>query len=246
MRKIRQDREKKKLNNSLDDFYRNWLSDEYVYGLAKNLSNKRAKILTSNLKKIVDVAYVELRVEDKHEYYTNLYNIYDMLVTYLQRDDEIAKAINESGRYKQHLTENMGDTIKYFFNYEPVIVGKNIIKKMDDCLYWLVVGINMIIKNGYIGALKNTDGREINRRLERKISSAEKIYTRKEKDIQLEIDYLDEILKRIKFARKHIGIIYSMSKDELDKKIKTVIKGALTRTEKAVNLIINEIEGAYI
>lgn len=246
MRKIKKDRNIKKINNSLDNFYRSWLDDDYVYQLVQKLSNKKQKIVTANLKKIVDVAYEELRVEDKHEYYTNLYNIYYMIINYLQKDDEVAKAINKTGRIKEHLRENTEDAIKLFFKYEPVIIDKKILSKLDECLHWLVIVINMIVKNGYIGALKNISGNDINTRLERKILSLESVYKRQEEEIQLEINYLDEILKRVKFAREHIGIIYSIGKDELDKKIKTTIKSALTRTEKAINMIINDIEGAYI
>ena len=71
------------------------------------------------------------------------------------------------------------------------------------------------------------------------------IYNRNEEQIQKEIIYIDEILRRIKYAKENVDIIYSIGYKEQDKKLRTMIKSSLTRAEKLMKLVIDEIENAY-
>lgn len=52
-------------------------------------------------------------------------------------------------------------------------------------------------------------------------------------------------MRRIKYAKENVDIIYSIGYKEQYKKLRTMIKSSLTRAEKLMKLVIDEIENAY-
>ena len=70
---------------------------------------------------------------------------------------------------------------------------------------------------------------------------------REEDEIDREITFINMLLLRIKYAREHIDVIYSLNKnfEAEDKKLRTMIKSSLTRIEKPIRTIIGYIEELY-
>lgn len=247
MRKIKSERNTKKLKNSIDNFYYSWINHPAITERLKGLSNKEITNITERLKFIVDKLYLDLRVEEKYMYYTNLYNLYELLCIYFMKSNKIIENLEKiagdkcvSGKIQD---KNKLDIIQNYLGYETAF-SKFIEKKADDSLHWLYSSLNEILRH-YIGRVKNDNVGALSKRMENIIKNSSTIYKRKEFLIQSEIIYLNEILNRIKYARDNVNIIYTLGHEEQDKKLRTIIKSSLTRTGKLINLIIDEIEGAY-
>lgn len=104
--------------------------------------------------------------------------------------------------------------------------------------------LSEIVKH-YIGRVKDDNINILTKEIEIIIKENYNIYNRNEEQIQKEIIYIDEILRRIKYAKENVDIIYSIGYKEQDKKLRTMIKSSLTRAEKLMKLVIDEIENAY-
>lgn len=102
----------------------------------------------------------------------------------------------------------------------------------------------MEILKKYIGRLKDDRTDVLNKKLSEMINEIPNEILVKEKNIQKEIEFLNEILKRIKYARENIDVIFSFWSEKDDKKLRTMIKGSLTRAEKLINMVVVEIEDA--
>ena len=70
-------------------------------------------------------------------------------------------------------------------------------------------------------------------------------YIRDEEGINREINYINNILSRLKYAKENIDVIFSIMCIDYDKKYKRMLKGTLTRVEKLMDIIISEIEKPY-
>lgn len=79
MRKIKAERNVKKIRNSLNDFYMYWVNHPGIYERLKGLSNKELEKTSQRLKIVVDNLYLKLRVEEKYMFWNNLYNIYELV-----------------------------------------------------------------------------------------------------------------------------------------------------------------------
>ncbi len=247
LRKIKSERNVKKLKNSVNDFYYSWINHPAIVERLQGLSNKKINSMSDKLKIVVDRLYLELRVEEKYMYYTNLYNIYELICIYFTRKNKIIESLEKitgdkcvSDRIQD---KNNLDVIQNYLGYETAF-NNFIYRKADDSLHWLYSSLNEILKH-YIGRIKDDNVTVLSREMERIIKNNEHIYQRKEYLIRHEITYLDEVLKRIKYARENVNIIYTLGHTEQDKKLRTMTKSSLTRTEKLIQLVIDEIEGAY-
>lgn len=246
MRKLKLSKEEqkvKKFKNSLSPFYQSWLNHPSVTNAIKKVGKNKVEMATAGLKAIVDKAYLILNVEGKYEFYTVMYEIYDMLNIYFSRKDKILKKYNQNRTDK--LKDNEEDLIEKTLGYE-VAFSEEINKKADDCLHWLYSSINKFVYSGYIDVLKDGANKRIIESYSNNLNNISVQYNRKEKNIQKEIDIINDILKKVKYAREKVSVVYKFQSKEEDKKLQAMFKSALTRTEKLINLIINEIEGAYI
>ena len=246
MRKIKSERNTKKLKNSVDDFYYCWINHPALKERIKTLSNKKMNQITDRLKFIVDRMYLRLRVEEKFMYYINLYNLYEMITIYFQRKNKVIETlekITDDVCITERIKEKKDlDIIKEFIGYETAFIDIYY-KKADDTAHWLYSCIMEILKK-YIGRLKDDRTDVLNKKLSELINEIPNEILVKEKNIQKEIEFLNEILKRIKYARENIDVIFSFWSEKDDKKLRTMIKGSLTRTEKLINMVVAEIEDA--
>lgn len=246
MRKIKAERNTKKLKNSVDDFYYSWVNHPALQERIKTLSNKKMNQITDRIKFIVDRMYLKLRVEEKFMYYLNLYDLYEMINIYFQRKNKVIETLEKitndvcvSERIKEK--EEL-DIIKEFIGYETAFTDIYY-KKADDVEHWLYSCIMMVLKR-YVGRSKDDKTDILNKKLSELINEIPKTILVKEKAIQKEINYLNEILARIKYARENIDVIFSFWDEKGDKKLRTMIKGSLTRAEKLINMVVAEIEDA--
>ena len=58
-----------------------------------------------------------------------------------------------------------------------------------------------------------------------------------------EFRYLNLMLSRLKYAKNHTNVVYSLDecRKEDDKKTRSMLKSSLTRAEKILNIILNDV-----
>lgn len=239
MRKAGNLRNYKKIKNAVDDeFYMAWLGNERIASKIKNISTKKLNCLTAKVKQTVEQAYRLLKVEEKYQYYVNLYLIYDMCCLYFN-----SKNILIADEDRKNSTHR---DIKKILGYEPFF-NKEVYHKTNDGFRWLSISLKEIKKH-YIGAVKKENIPGLAKEMEDYISNVELWeYKREEDGIDREIAFINMVLLRIKYAREHVDIIYSLNKnfEAEDKKLRTMIKSSLTRIEKPIRTIIGYIEELY-
>lgn len=213
----------------------------------KGLSIKEAVKMSERLKIVIDKCYYSLRVEEKYMYHSNLYEVYEALCIYFMKKNKVLenlekitgkKWISDKVKDKEEL-----DVIQRYIGYETAF-NTFINKKAEDTLHWMHSCLNEIIQF-YIGRIKNDNVEALSTEVRNKVKNFEQPYLRKEFEIQNEIDYINNILKGIRYARENIDVIYTLGHEKEDKKLRTMIKSSLTRAENLMKLVIDEIEGAY-
>lgn len=248
MRKIKSERNIKKLKNSIDDFYLYYIKCPGFAEYFKNLSNKELSKMSSRIKMIVDEVYLKTRIEEKYMYWSNLYNMYELLCAYFNRENRFLKLLDEKlsdKRVSETIEKkNEIDIIKNKLGYETAFNNK-IYHKADDCLHWLFVCLNKYI-DYYHGRLKNDNPGELAKSVDEIMKKFNLPYEKTEKNIEREINYINNILCRVKYAREHTDVIFSILHKDYDKKYIKMLKGTLTRVEKLIYLIIDDIESAYV
>lgn len=247
MRKIKSERNVKKIKNSIDNFYMYYIKCPGFADYFKNLSNKEINQMSSRIKIVVDNLYLRMKVEEKYMYWSNLYEMYDLLCAYFNREDKFLKSLGEKMNDKKVSEKiekkNEIDIIENKFRYETAF-NDEIYHKADDCLHWLFVCLNKYI-DYYHGRLKNNNPNELVELVDKTIMKQDLPYKRIEKNISREINYINNILGRVQYAREHIDVVYSLLYKDYDKKYIKMLKGTLTRIGKLISLIIDDIEGAY-
>lgn len=203
--------------------------------------------MSSRIKIVVDNLYLRMKVEEKYMYWSNLYEMYDLLCAYFNREDKFLKSLGEKMNDKKVSEKiekkNEIDIIENKFRYETAF-NDEIYHKADDCLHWLFVCLNKYI-DYYHGRLKNNNPNELVELVDKTIMKQDLPYKRIEKNISREINYINNILGRVQYAREHIDVVYSLLYKDYDKKYIKMLKGTLTRIGKLISLIIDDIEGAY-
>lgn len=239
MRKANNVRNIKKIKNSTDDFYFAWINHPALINHVKGLSAKELSSVKAKLKKIVDKLYLDLRVEEKYQFYVNLYLLYEICCLYFNRENALKRILDENGKPCQQAYPSLS----YFLPYEPVF-NKSLYAKANDGLFWLENSLKDILKN-HIGKVREENLKKLTEEIEDIIKKPDYWgYSRVEKGIEKEIVLINVILARIKYARINIDVIYSFH-DEQDKNLRKKIKSSLTRLEKVINTIIGYIEEPY-
>lgn len=85
MRKIKSERNAKKIKNSMNDFYMYYIRHPKFTAFFKNLSNKELERMSDRIKLVVDDMYIKMRVEEKYMYWNNLSTLYDLLCGYFNK-----------------------------------------------------------------------------------------------------------------------------------------------------------------
>ena len=247
MRKIKADRNAKKIKNSMNDFYMYYIRHPKFTDVFKNLSNKELERMSDRIKLVVDDMYIKMRVEEKYMYWNNLSELYDLLCTYFNRENKFLELLNKRLDEKK-VTEKVEkkkeiDVIKNIFGYETAF-NKEIYDKADDCLYWLFVCVNKYL-DYYHGRLRKDNPSDLAEVVDKIVTDYDLPYKRREEKIIREINYINNILGRVKYARENMNVIFSILCVDYDKKYIRMLKGVLTRVEKLMDIIISEIEKPY-
>ena len=246
MRKAGNLRNYKKVKNTVDDeFYMSWLGNERLADKVKNLPAKKLNFITERAKQTIDKTYLLLKVEEKYKYYVNLYLLYDMCCLYFNLENGLKKYLEQTLENREEFQATYRD-IEKILGYEPIF-NQEIYHKASDGLRWLSISLKEIKKH-YIGAVKKENIPGLAKEMEDYISNVELWeYKREEDGIDREIAFINMVLLRIKYAREHVDIIYSLNKnfEAEDKKLRTMIKSSLTRIEKPIRTIIGYIEELY-
>ncbi len=139
MRKIKSERNAKKIKNSMNDFYMYYIRHPKFTSFFKNLSNKELERMSDRIKLVVDDMYIKMRVEEKYMYWNNLSNLYDLLCGYFNRKNRFLELLHKRMGEEEKVNETIEekkrlDIIKNVIGYETAF-SKEIYDKADDCLY---------------------------------------------------------------------------------------------------------------
>ena len=232
MRKIKSDRKVQQFKNKLGSFYEHWICPELHVAEIENMTDKEMNKKITLLKRAVDITYFELRAEDKYMYYCNLYYLYEMLCIYFEKENLFCKKRNAEPDDRQ--------TTKEKFGYEPAF-SKEVHRKAEDGLHWLSCCLFKLIKK-YSVVVKDYKG--LMELVEGKILKSPKNIDKKIDGLEDEVAYIDKMIARIKFAKRNIEIVYSLEEKnaENDKKTRAMVKGTLTRVEKLLNILVQDIK----
>ena len=88
------------------------------------------------------------------------------------------------------------------------------------------------------------DNKSLSKCIEDKIIRIPLTIIKKTKIYGEEFRYLNLMLSRLKYAKAHTDIIYSLDecRKEDDKKTRSMVKSSLTRVEKLLNIILSDIQ----
>lgn len=225
MRKIKNDRNKKKLNNSLDNFYEQWAK---VYNLQKDfskMSNKEITKVTNNLKRQIDFDYIRLRVDEKFMYFINLYKIYEMICIYFEIPNKFLK--------KYDVIPDDNETIEEKLGYEVAFSNKVKVKS-NDIAHWLFSTLEIIKK--YYSVIPR-DSTFLQDNIEKIIITSELKLVKQNIEIK-EKNILNTILIRVEYSRRNIDVIFGCVHLGKDKILRKMIKSCLTKVEHTLNLIM--------
>lgn len=232
MRKIKSDRKIQKFENLLGEFYCKWVIAEQHTEEIEKMTNKEMRGKVQDLKIAVEIVYSKLRADEKYMYYVNLYYLYEMLCNYFQKDNLVA--------LKRNMQPEKYEGIEKQFGYEPVF-SKELNRKADDVLHWLSCSIFKILHK-YSVCVR--DNKSLSKCIEDKIIRIPLTIIKKTKIYGEEFRYLNLMLSRLKYAKAHTDIIYSLDecRKEDDKKTRSMVKSSLTRVEKLLNIILNDVQ----
>ena len=234
MRKIKNKKtdKLKKFKNLIGEFCSAVARPEDHMEEFENLSKSELKKKAFALKMALKISTVQLRSEEKYQYYINLYYIYEMMCIYFQKENDFVN--------KRNIAASDNEDIKNKFGYETAF-SKDIDKKVKDAMFWLDCCLNKLI-NKYHVMVENY--RQLQKELEIKIDNSPRILTKGIEGLDDEMNYLNRMLVRLNYARKNVDIIYSLEESwkEEDKKTRTMVKATLTRVEKILNILVRDIE----
>lgn len=234
MRKIKNKKtdKLKKMKNLLGDFYSSIARPEAHMEEFENLSKKEMSRKVACLKMAAEITNIQLRSEEKYQYYINLYYIYEMLSIYFQKENKFIS--------KRNVEPSDNENIQDKFGYEPAF-SKEIHEKVEDAMFWLNCCLNKLIHKYHVVVRNYT---QLHKEIEFKINNSPRVLTKGITGLDKEMDYLNKILVRMEYARKKVNIIYSLEENlkEEDKKTRAMVKAALTRTQNLLNILIKDIE----
>lgn len=234
MRKIKNKKtdKLKKIKNLLGEFYSEITCPEEHIEEIEKLSKKELRKKAACLKTAVEITHAQLRVDEKYKFYINLYFIYEMLCIYFQKE----KLFIDKRKVDPYDDESIEEKLGY-----ETAFSKNVNKKVDDTLYWLSCSLNKLVVK-YRVCIKNYN--QVLKEIEREIDNSPRILKNGITGLEKEMDYINKILVRTSYARKNVGIIYSLEESwkEEDKKTRTMVKATLTRVEKILDILVKDIE----
>lgn len=239
MRKSNSERKAKRITNELGEFYLYYVNKERVKKEVLSKTNSQVKDLPSRVKMATELLYSNLKVEEKYKYYINLYILYLIICRYFETDNDLIEKFFKKKNVKTF------KVLEIKLPYEAAF-GTLIKDKANDCVNWLYYSLKKIVEN-YISMVKKENIKKLANEIEDYDKEILNNLLKQYENTEYfdEIRLLNHILARIQYARDNIEVLYGVESEKSklkDKKLKAMVKGALTRTEKLINMVINDVK----
>lgn len=202
--------------------------------------------LRQMLKDFLEKVYNTIQAEIPLLNFIHLFVINGYLCDYLSIRNEFLRVCMDRGELAMYNSffNNFWESPKKFVDYEAAF-SDEIEKKFKDSIYWISNSLFKLLP--YVQSVYNADicNKQIEQYLDN-IKYESKIIVNnppKEKDM------IDNIMKRITYIRQHVNpnqyhILEGLEDKEIKKDL-SIVKGTLTRIERALQCIIDIIEVEY-
>lgn len=202
--------------------------------------------LRQMLKDFLEKVYNTIQAEIPLLNFIHLFVINGYLCDYLSIRNEFLRVCMDRGELAMYNSffNNFWESPKKFVDYEGAF-SDEIEKKFKDSIYWISNSLFKLLP--YVQSVYNADicKKQIEKYLNN-IKYESKIIVNnppKEKDM------IDNIMKRITYIRQHVNpnqyhILEGLEDKEIKKDL-SIVKGTLTRIERALQCIIDIIEVEY-
>ncbi len=244
MRHSRNEKTKKKFKNNFDDYHLQWMKNPNITGNLGKLSGKQVKSISSILKKQMDYIYDNFKVEEKYIYQANLFHMYETLYRYFGIHTFLYKKSLKNASPKEMekmIEEDLINSPENIFGYE-VAFSKKFTIKINDALHWLSVFLQKYTLL-YVMTLKNSDktGKELCGIFVDRINSRAPVFEfNGNKELEKEAELINNILVQVQYARENLNLLFC-GFPETDKKMTKIGKSALTKIEKIMNILKEDL-----
>lgn len=202
--------------------------------------------LKEALKNFLEKVYNTIKADVPLMDFINLFVINGYLCDYLSIRNEFLRVCMSRGELKMYNSffDNFWESRKKFMDYEGAF-SPEIEKKFQDSIYWISNSLFKLLP--YIQSVYNAD--ICKKQIEEAMNNVKyesKITVKNPPD---EKKMIDNIMRRITYIRQHLNpnqftILEGLEEKEIKKDL-SVVKGTLTRIEKALQCIIDIIEVEY-
>lgn len=202
--------------------------------------------LRKMLKEFMEKVYNTIQAEIPLLNFINLFVINGYLCDYLSIRNEFLRVCMDRGELKMYNSffDNFWESKKKFMDYEGAY-SPEIEKKFQDCIYWISNSLFKLLP--YIQSVYNAD--ICKKQINNIIKESKYISPITVKNPPDEKKMIDNIMKRVIYIRQHLNpnqykILEGLEEKEIKKDL-SVVKGTLTRIERALQCIIDIIEIEY-
>lgn len=244
MRRSRNEKNRKKFKNNFDDYHLEWMEKPDIANNLGELSGKQIRNISSMLKRKIDYIYDNFKVEEKYIYHANLFYMYETLERYFGIHTFLyKKSLKNSSpeEIKKRIEEDLINSPENVFGYE-VAFSKKMTTKITDALHWFSVFFQKYTKL-YVMPLKNQDktGKKLCDIFMDRINSKKPVFEFKgSKELEKEAEFINDILNQIQYARENLNLLFC-GFPETDKKVTKIAKSALTKVEKVMNILKEDL-----
>lgn len=244
MRRSRNEKTRKKFKSNFDDYHLEWMKKPDISRNLGELSNKQIKSISSMLKYQINSIYEDYKVEEKYIYQLNLYHIYETLYryfgiyTFLYRETQ--KKYSPEEQIK-NVEEDLRHSPEKIFGYE-VAFSKKFTTKVNDALHWFSVFLKKytLIYVMPLKDKKNTSLRLCDTFIQRINSRTTDFQFNGNKELEKEAELINNVLVQVQYARENLNLLFC-GFPETDKKITKIAKSALTKIEKVMNILKEDL-----
>lgn len=244
MRRSRNEKTRKKFRNNFDDYHLEWMEKPNISKNLNKLSNKQVKNISSMLKNQMDYIYDNFKVEEKYIYQANLFYMYETLYCYFGIHTFLYKKLLKTSSPKEiekRMEEDLINSPKNMFGYE-VAFSKKMTIKITDALHWFSVFLQKYTKL-YVMPLKNHNetGKKLCDTFVDRINSMTPVFEfNRNKELKKEAELINNVLVQVQYARENLNLLFC-GFPETDKKITKIAKSALTKIEKIMNILKEDL-----
>lgn len=202
--------------------------------------------LRQMLKEFLEKVYNTIQAEVPLLNFINLFIINGYLCDYLNIRNEFLRVCMDRADLKMYNSffNNFWESSKKFVDYEGAF-SDEIEKKFKDSIYWISNSLFKLLP--YVQSVYNAD--ICKKQIDKILKESKYISPITVKNPPDEKKMIDNIMKRITFIRQHVNpnqykILEGLEEKEIKKDL-SVVKGTLTRIERALQSIVDIIDVEY-